>query len=256
MIDKNSPYQWDHVVHYVNDLNAVTETFKQQGINVFIGGSHKLWGTHNSLGYFGLTYLEFLSVEHPEVAKNPPEPNLIAQTALSCLPENDALSRVALRTDDIEATVQSLTGKGLHFSEIKAGKRTDASGRLIEWKMLTIEGDFHGLLYPFFIEWKETDEERLAVFEEKGILDHPAGSFSITSAVFEVSSPEEAAAHWEELFGLKREIGKHATFLAVDDKAFVFQKGPQNALTEIHFQTDADALKGRTITIGTGKYVF
>ncbi|SES41232.1 VOC family protein [Salipaludibacillus aurantiacus] len=76
-MENNPKLEFDHSVHYVNDLDRVTETFQAHGVNVFHGGSHKLWGTHNALSYFGLTYLEFISVEEWEVAKNPPEPILL-----------------------------------------------------------------------------------------------------------------------------------------------------------------------------------
>jgi len=38
--------QWDHSVHYVNDLDLAIKTFAENGLRAFRGGSHKQWGTH------------------------------------------------------------------------------------------------------------------------------------------------------------------------------------------------------------------
>ena len=57
-----SSVQWDHTVHYVNNLDAVIAQLSQYGIRAFHGGTHPRWGTCNALSYFGLAYHEFLSV--------------------------------------------------------------------------------------------------------------------------------------------------------------------------------------------------
>lgn len=256
MKNNRRSYTWDHSVHYVNDLQEAVHTFQERGVHVFPGGSHKLWGTHNALGYFGLTYLEFIAVEDIETVRNPPEQNLVAQSALDYLPEHEALSRVAIRTNDLDATAASLAGRGLELSAIKNGSRTDASGNLIEWRMLTIDGSFDGLPYPFFIEWKENDTARLEAFLQKGILEHPAGEITLAAAVFHVTNPEKTALHWQDLFGLEAVQHDSEVHLILEDKAFIFREGSENALTEIHFHTDADDLKGTAIRIGEGKYVF
>ncbi|WP_171051856.1 VOC family protein [Alteribacter natronophilus] len=65
-------------------------------------------------------------------------------------------------------------------SPVLDGNRVNAHGRLIEWKMLTIEGDWHGLLYPFFIQWIEADHERLDLLKKEGVIkDHPAGKTTL-----------------------------------------------------------------------------
>ena len=56
-----SSVQWDHTVHYVNNLDAVIAQLSQYGIRAFHGGTHPRWGTCNALSYFGLAYHEFLA---------------------------------------------------------------------------------------------------------------------------------------------------------------------------------------------------
>lgn len=250
--------QWDHSVHYVNDLDLAIKTFAENGLRVFRGGSHKQWGTHNALSYFGLTYHEFLSIENRELAEQTEHNNHVVQDAVQALPEHEVLSRVALRTDDIEAVAASLTAQGLDVAPIIDGKRLNQQGQLIEWRMLTIGGHFNGLRYPFVIQWKGTDAERLQALEESGVIQpHPAGEISLEQALFTVSDPHSVAEHWQQVFGfpvIKRD--ETGVTLAVTDKTFLFQQGSAEALTQLTFNTEVAALKGKTITIGEGLYVF
>lgn len=250
--------QWDHSVHYVNDLDLAIKTFAENGLRAFRGGSHKQWGTHNALSYFGLTYHEFLSIENRKLAEQTEHNNHVVQDAVKALPKHEVLSRVALRTDDIEAVAASLKAQGLDVAPIIDGKRLNQQGQLIEWRMLTIGGYFNGLRYPFVIQWKGTDTERLQELEESGVIQpHPAGEVSLEQALFTVSDPNSVAEHWQQVFGfpvIKRD--ETGVTLAVADKTFLFQRGSAEALTQLTFNMEVAALKGKTITIGEGLYAF
>ncbi|WP_019912716.1 VOC family protein [Paenibacillus sp. HW567] len=249
--------KWDHLVHYVNDLDQPVEIFGEFGLVAFRGGSHKDWGTYNALSYFGLTYLEFLGIENLELARAT-EHNVVVRDAVTVLPEHEVLSRVVLRTDDIEAIEASLKAAGLALSPIIDGRRLDNEGRLIEWRMMTIDGGFQGLVYPFIIQWNGTDAERLERLTASGIIQpHPAGTAEIVRAVFHVSDPAAAAGHWGELFGLPvTESGVNIFTLTIGDKTFDFVQGDDNQFKQVIFETDSVALKGKTIHIGEGEYVF
>ncbi|PYZ96699.1 hypothetical protein CR205_13460 [Alteribacter lacisalsi] len=250
--------EWDHTVHYVNDLEKAVQTFKDNGLHAIHGGSHKQWGTFNALSYFGLNYIEFMGVEDWEAARNPEAENLIAQDAVKNLPEEEVLSRVAIRTDHIETIRTSLLDHGLSVSPVLNGKRLNGHGRLIEWKMVTVKGDYKGLLYPFFIQWKELDHERQALLKKEGVIkDHPAGKVQLDEAVFLVDNPGAAADHWQTLFGLQRS-DQHDHALKIGECAFVFKEGKnnENTLSQLVFTTNSSNLKEKTITIGKGQYVF
>lgn len=250
--------KWDHLVHYVNDLDMPVEIFSDHGLIAFKGGSHKDWGTYNALSYFGLTYLEFLGIENLELAKAT-EHNVVVRDAVNLLPEQEVLSRVVIRTNDIEETAASLKAAGLSLSPIIDGKRLDNEGRLIEWRMMTIDGDFQGLVYPFIIQWNGTDEERLERLTASGVIQsHPAGHAEIVRAVFRVSDPAAAAEHWGALFGLpieQSEVNNTST-LKIGDKSFAFVQGDENQFKQVIFETDSTGLKGKTIQVGAGEYVF
>lgn len=223
----------------------------------FKGGSHKDWGTYNALSYFGLTYLEFLGIENLELAKAT-EHNLVVKDAVELLPEHEVLSRVVIRTDDIEEVAASLEAAGLSLSPIIDGKRLDNEGRLIEWRMMTIAGDFGGLVYPFIIQWSGTDTERVERLTSSGVIKpHPAGEVEIVRAVFHVSDPEAATNHWGTIFGLPVTKSENDTFsLKIGDRSFAFVQGDENQFKQVVFETDSLELKEKTIRIGDGEYVF
>jgi hypothetical protein len=249
--------KWDHLVHYVNDLSKSIEVFGENGLAAFKGGSHKDWGTYNALSYFGLTYLEFLGIENDELAKAS-EHNIVVRDAVKTLPEHEQLSRVVLRTDDIDQVAASLHAAGLSLSPILNGKRLDNEGRLIEWRMMTIDGDFEGLVYPFIIQWSGTDDERLERLTSSGVIKpHPAGQVDIKRAVFYVSNPAAVANHWGLLFGLAvTELDNNTFILQIGDKSFVFKQGDENQFKQVVFETDGLTLKGKSIVLGEGEYVF
>ncbi|WP_251550181.1 VOC family protein [Neobacillus muris] len=251
--------RWDHIVHYVNDLEKPIQVFADNGLIAFRGGSHKLWGTFNALSYFGLTYLEFLAIEDRELASSIQEPNRVVKDAVTTLPDHEALSRVAIRTDNIDDTVERLKANGLSLSPIMAGKRLDARGEWIEWKMVTIDGDFQGLVYPFVIQWKGSDEERLKNLSNTGVIQpHPAGSVTLKSARFTVSDPAAVAKHWQQLFDLPKaeSADEDSEALMIGDYQFIFTQGEVNQLTHIFFHTNSEKLAGKIMEIGEGKYVF
>lgn len=249
--------KWDHLVHYVNNLDKPVELFEAHGLAAFKGGAHKAWGTYNTLSYFGLTYIEFLGIENLELAKAT-EHNVVVRDAVKALPEHEVLSRVVLRTDDIEEVAASLKLAGLSLSPIIDGRRLDHEGRLIEWRMLTIDGDFQGLVYPFIIQWSGNDEERLERLSVSGVIrPHPSGHAEIVNAVFRVSNPAAAAAHWGELFQLPviKSLSESAT-LKIGDKSFDFVQGDENQFKQVIIQTESTELQGKTLRIGEGEYVF
>ncbi|GJM75606.1 hypothetical protein HMSSN036_78220 [Paenibacillus macerans] len=81
----------------------------------------------------------------------------------------------------------------------------------------------------------------------------------IHSAVFTVSDPAAAAAHWQALFGLpllESEPGGESARLGIGDKSFLFKRGDAERLTQLVFKTGAPGLQNRTLEIGEAQFVF
>jgi hypothetical protein len=119
-----------------------------------------------------------------------------------------------------------------------------------------LEGDFEGLLYPFIIQWRDSDDARKKNLMDAGaICPHPIGSVDISSAIFSVKNPAETARHWSKLFRFPVEhIDDQSSVLSVNGQSFLFQKGAANRLTELLFTTDNQAMKGKAITLGNAIY--
>ncbi|MCW2487826.1 VOC family protein [Candidatus Symbiopectobacterium sp. NZEC127] len=247
--------RWDHAVHYVNHLDDAIATFTDNQLVAFPGGAHPGWGTHNALSYFGLTYLEFLSIRDAQELEQAQD-FLLSQDAKRLLPEQQVLYRVALRSDDIDTTHQALQEQGLTLSPIVDGKRHDKQGNLIEWRIFTISGDFQGVPYPFVLQWKTNDAARLDFLRTNNIdRPHPVGQARLQAAIFTVQHPEQVAQHWQKLFQFP--ASEHTpTTLYIDEQQFIFQAGEENRLTALQIATDNDTVKGQSVTLGGGEYQF
>lgn len=247
--------RWDHAVHYVNHLDDAVTTFTENQLVAFPGGAHPGWGTHNALSYFGLTYLEFLSIRDVQELEQAQD-FLLSQDAKRLLPQQQVLYRVALRSDDIDATHQALRDQGLALSPIVEGKRHDKQGNLIEWRIFTISGDFQGVPYPFVLQWKTNDAARLDFLSTHNIdRPHPVGQARLQAAVFTVQHPEQVAQHWQRLFQFS--ASEHTpTTLYIGEQQFIFQPGEENRLTALHIATDNNAVKGTSVILGGGEYQF
>lgn len=242
---------WDHTVHYVNDLDHAVKTFSDAGIHAFLGGSHTEWGTYNALSYFGLTYLEFLAIEKEDQARSHTHLNAVVYDATRLLPKRETISRIALRTNQIEEVAEALTQKGLSVSSVVPGSRKTKEGKWLQWKMLTVHGDFQGVVYPFIIQWGENDEERLSTLSTMGVLQ--PRPIQLKEAVIYADEPESVANHWANLFNFP---SSGSVQLQVGEALFTFQKGDPHQSMELHFETEIPALRGRTIKIGEGTYQF
>ncbi|KAA9002446.1 VOC family protein [Affinibrenneria salicis] len=249
---------WDHAVHYVNNPDEAITAFTGHQLLAVRGGVHPDWGTHNALSYFGLTYIEFLSIYDADKLAEVQDSFLLSRDALKLLPAHQVLNRVALRSADIDATHATLARQGLSLSPILDGKRHDAQGNLIEWRIFTIDGSYQGVAYPFIIQWGNPDEERLKLLRQRGLdRPHPAGAVTMAAALFDVEQPQAVAAHWQQLFGLARDPQDPARLLIGEEgQRFIFRHGSLNRLSAIQLRTDHPELAGSSLRIGDGEYQF
>lgn len=248
---------WDHVVHYVNDLQQAIDSFEAIGLAAHPGGDHPGWGTYNALSHFGLTYIEFLGIRDQTELDAISSWQVVSRDAGRFLPDQQILSRLALRTDNIEAIAESLHEQGLQTSPILEGRRYDTEGNLIEWKMLTIDGEFNGVLYPFVIQWQQSDDARRAALESKHLLQpNESKGLALTHAIIEAEQPQALASHWASLFKIPLSTDEKGVRLTLPNASFLFRTGPANRITDIGISTEDDELRGTTIAIGQGAYHF
>ena len=246
---------WDHVVHYVNNLQQAIDIFEAHGIAAHRGGNHPDWGTYNALSHFDLTYVEFLGIRDHAELDAISSWQVVSRDAGRFLPRQQVLSRLALRTDDIDAVASSLHIQKIATSPILEGRRYDTEGNLIEWKMLTIDGDFQGVLYPFVIQWQQSDDARRASLSAKKLLQpNAAKGLTLTQAVIETEAPEALAEHWAALLDLPLSGDEYGPRLTLPNATFLFRKGAANHITDIGISTNDEDQRGTTVAIGQGAY--
>ncbi|MFE8699517.1 VOC family protein [Cytobacillus sp. FJAT-54145] len=189
--------QLDHIVHFINrHPNEVVERLQQINVHAVMGGQHEQWGTFNSLLYLEKTYIEFLAIEDKEKAKESNNP-LIKQLVREA-ERGEGVFQVCFRTDNISALKQMLEDKGFVASSIFEGSRKRSDGKIIQWKMLFVE-DECPVSFPFFIEWNQSDHERLKDLKELGFISETHSKTNINSIEFVVPELEEIYS-WAKMF--------------------------------------------------------
>ncbi|MGG1399316.1 VOC family protein [Bacillus salipaludis] len=222
--------QLDHIVHFINcNPEEAVHKWEKYGLKAIRGGSHINWGTYNSLLYFGLSYIEYLAVEKPVVANQSKNP-LISQL-LNDSKQFEGFGQICFRTSDIVRLKEDLKTKGYHPTEIFEGKRLREDGVVISWKMLFILQD-GPLPYPFFIQWNQSDQERLEDLKRSGMIPSRQENHSVKSISFVVSNVAKVVADWARLLGVPLE-SKNIIKVGRTDLVFHDKKNSE-ILTNIH----------------------
>lgn len=195
--------QFDHLVHVVRCSPAeVINQMKRHGFHVVQGGEHTNWGTHNSLCYFDLAYIEFLAVQNQEVAIEAENP--LIQQSIHKLQIEEGMLQIALRTEQMEELTERLVAKGFHINGPLEGKRMRDDGTLLSWKMLFIEQEGDGPRFPFFIEWSESDEKRRDDLQKKGVISpHNNHIIGMKTVFYAVTNVNETSKRWKDLLHIE-----------------------------------------------------
>lgn len=249
---------WDHIMLNVLDLEKSMASFNQAGICFQLGGKHPQWGTYNGLGYFGLTYLEMISVYDAEIAKTVTEDAIpsVYQAVTDYAKKQERFNTIAFRTTDIKETRARLQQQGISVGEIEPGQRKDPKGNLITWSMLFLSKNNDSSLVPepFFIQWDQPDDKREQTLQQQGIaLNHPV---SVTEGIIMCEEPSKVATHWGQLIDQKPVYEQDAAYLMVGDQRLSFELGTSNRLTEVRLKGADASLKKPPLTIGSAVFKF
>lgn len=195
-------FTFDHLVHYVKDPTEALDSLKTHGIHGVEGGAHLNLGTHNTLSYFDLSYIEFLAVYDQDLFDQSEH----LQHSLTASIINDhfaeGFTRFAAKTDDIEAVAQHFKENCLTVTGPIPLKRKRPDGSVLSWQLLFAGSDTEELELPFIIQWDDNDEVRRKDQTERGIIaPHPAG-VSFSHVTFAVRDAQLAASKWANLLNI------------------------------------------------------
>lgn len=218
--------EFDHVIHFINNTPEDTVSYwNSQNLHALAGGRHEKWGTRNALFYAKDSYIEWLALENREIAEGVDHP----LTKL-LLHNGPGFGTVCFRTSSIVTLNKRLTDTGFQTSGILDGSRRTADGKLIEWKMLFVDEEPSARLpNPFFIQWNETDEERLEGLKATGVIAKAQEGVALERCIFGVEDVEEMSERWKELLGGS---------LQLPNCLIEFRKleGNRERLEEVHFK--------------------
>ncbi|WP_409288586.1 VOC family protein [Peribacillus sp. SCS-37] len=187
----------DHIVHAVNSRTHAAQIFNMNGIGMQEGGRHPDWGTSNSISYFGSSYLELLSIDNRETARNSDNP-LISQ--ISSLNGDEGIFQMALRTDNIEGDAITFSKLGLTVAGPFSGQRMTGTGELLRWKMLFVSSAKSSFHLPFFIEWDLPEGKKLTGTSD-GSINQTADIGRVLYAVHDIDS---VIKDWKKWFNIRK----------------------------------------------------
>lgn len=197
--------QFDHLVQQVQSPEDTKTFLNEHTIHTVNGGQHTMWGTYNTLSYFGLTYIEQIAVYDRTLFEEAAKLPYSLHHTFKRNNEQFGFSRIALRTTNIEGEAERLRALGFDVYGPDACSRTRPDGSLVEWKLLHFGKPDQEIDFPFFIEWADKDEERIAQLEKSGALDTKQ-SINMTSVQFVTRNVAETVALWQEVLQIPQAI--------------------------------------------------
>ena len=145
------PALLDHILLGCNDLDkGIAFVEEKTGVRAGFGGVHPGRGTQNALLSLGeRRYLEIIAPDPKQNSVQPFAAHMLAVIKELATPR---LVGWAAHPGDLEAFAKKLRDASVAVEGPWPGSRTRPDGRVLNWKILNLADDHHGLL-PFFIEW-------------------------------------------------------------------------------------------------------
>ena len=193
----------DHVVYFTNSCPEYVVAVQQQlGRHAVIGGRHEQWGTQNALMYTHNAYVEWLSVEEPDIAKNADHP--LTRLLLHDLTDGEGWGTICISVENIEEFNKDIQQKKFKTSSVIAAQRKTPDGKIRKWKMLFIDQPVSDQLpFPFFIEWEEADNLRIENLRKEGVILPSNDALEMTECIFRVNNAMRESSKWEILLSKK-----------------------------------------------------
>ena len=194
-------YYFDHLVQQVSSPEETMAFLNARGIHTVNGGQHTMWGTYNTLSYFGLSYIEQIAVYDRALFEEAAKLPYSLHNTFKKNDEQFGFSRIALRTTTIEGEAERLRARGFEVYGPDACSRTRPDGTVLKWKLLHFGKPNLAIDFPFFIEWATGDDERLAQLEKSGALNLEQ-KLEMTSIQFVVKNVFETVSLWQDVLQL------------------------------------------------------
>jgi catechol 2,3-dioxygenase-like lactoylglutathione lyase family enzyme len=219
--------QFDHLMHWVPDLDAAMQDYQGLGFTIQPGGEHPGVGTRNASWRIDARYIELITVHDEGVARAGFGPAWPAIDAT--LRAGGGALAFAILVSDVTATVTELRSRGVSVEDARTGSIQQPDGSTFTWALAFIsEGPSWA---PFLINYGVPVDEWSAQFRGPGL---PIGPWSLDHVVLEASDPAEGAAWLANVLGLPiSEIGQGAVGVPLPGCTIAFVHGPANRITRV-----------------------
>jgi len=219
--------QFDHLVHWVPDLDAAVRDYQALGFTVQRAGQHPQFGTHNAGWRLDTRYFELIAVRDEAVARAGLGPDW---------PEIDATLRAGggvlefgVLVADVAATVADLRSRGIPVDDPQAGTIRRTDGSIGEWQSASLQDGPRWA--PFFINYGLPIAQWTARFREQGF---PADPWVLQEVTVEVPDPLASASWLADVFGLyAMRIDQDAAQVRLPGCAITFARGPADRIIAV-----------------------
>ncbi|MGE6258358.1 VOC family protein [Heyndrickxia sporothermodurans] len=196
-------FQFDHLVHFVEEPKKVIKVLEENGIHAVEGGVHQNRGTYNALSYFDLSYIEFLSTYDRKLVE---QTEHLKYSLIETVVQNgfkEGFTRFAIRTNDINASAEHFRQKGLEVYGPVPLSRKRPDGSLLHWRLLYVGKSGEELSLPFIIQWDENDDERRKDLIERGVIKSHSAQIQFSHISIAVRELEKTVEKWTDWLDLK-----------------------------------------------------
>jgi catechol 2,3-dioxygenase-like lactoylglutathione lyase family enzyme len=219
--------QFDHLMHWVPDLDAATQAYQGLGFIIQPGGEHPGVGTRNAAWRIDARYIELITVHDQGVARAGFGPAWPAIEAT--LRAGGGGLAFAVLVSDVAASVAELRARGVSVEDAQAGSLQQPDGSTVTWALAFLsEGPAWA---PFLINYGASVQERSARFRGPGF---PIDPWSLDHLVVETSDPAASARWLAGVLGLPvSQVGQGAVRVPLPGCTIAFADGPANRITRV-----------------------
>jgi catechol 2,3-dioxygenase-like lactoylglutathione lyase family enzyme len=219
--------QFDHLMHWVPDLDAAVQAYRALGFTIQPGGEHPGVGTRNAAWRIDARYVELITVHDAGVARAGFGPAWPAIKAT--LGAGGGGLAFAVLVSDVAATVAELRARGVSVTDAQAGSLQQPDGSTVTWALAFLaEGPPWA---PFLINYGTPVDEWRARFQGPGF---PIDPWSLDHVVLEASDPAGSASWLAGVLGLPvAQVGQGVVGVPLPGCTIAFAHGPANRITQV-----------------------
>jgi hypothetical protein len=216
--------RFDHLVHWVPNLEHAIEQYRGFGFRMRYGGRNTELGTTNAAWMSGSAYIEVIAFEgapNAAIASGSHSPGLF-----SILSAGGGALAFAILVDDVAATAAQINARGFETVQQARGTLQHQDGSVGVWTSAALRAG--PAWAPFFINYGSPVNEWI----QRDVADSIA-PWSIGHIVIETPGYRAAAAWLSRVVGLSVELERDLSRVPLPGGDIVFVRGKARRVTTV-----------------------